>query len=185
MHFNPFLVDLLSSVPSLLLDVPLTLVDGFLRSLGLTALGPDLALVHPLRAIRPSWFVQLLLGGSIGMSGAFLISVLNLWGPSWEFSSKGLHELVWELWAPWVLTLLYMVLRGSSPDVNTLSSLLTARHWGEKRTLFLTEEEARAVIAVIYISALFLRRFGIWSGSLGPLYSGTAARRAVVAKKIQ
>ena len=156
---------LLLSLPPLAVELPLIITDSFLRSLAITSAGTDLALAS---AHRNSWITQIAMGGIAGAASAVLLLTCNLWSPAgWHVSSVNLSSVPWDVYGPFVLSMIYVALRGTHPAINNLTLFATAGVWGGKGTYFLTAEEARTVVALIFATVVTLRRLGIYSFALG------------------
>lgn len=165
LYLFPFLKAFLLSLPSLLVDLPLIIGDSFLRTLAVTSYGADLALKSP---YRESWFTQIAMGGLCGSASTMTLQVLNLWSPSgWRFTSENLSPVPWDMYGPFLLSVIYVALRGTHPVMNNLSQFATAGIWGTKSTIYLNADEARTVIALIFSTVVTLRRLGIYSFSIG------------------
>ena len=165
LYLFPFLKAFLLSLPSLLIDLPLIIGDSFLRTLAVTSYGTDLALKSPYHG---SWFTQIAMGGLCGSSSTIALQVLNLWSPSgWRFTSENLSPVPWDIYGPFLLSVIYVTLRGTHPVINNLSQFATAGIWGAKSTIYLNADEARTVIAIIFSTVVILRRLGIYSFSIG------------------
>jgi hypothetical protein len=165
LYLSPFIKAFLLSLPPILIDLPLIIGDSFLRTLAVTSYGTDLALQSPYRG---SWFTQIAMGGICGSAAAVVLLSFNLWSPSgWRFTSENLSPLTWDVYGPFVLSTIYVALRGTHPVINNLSTFTSAGIWGTKTTRFLNGEEARTVIALIFATVVTLRRLGIYSFSIG------------------
>lgn len=170
LYFSPFLKSFLLSLPPVLIDLPLIVSDSFLRTLAVTSYGTELAIKSPYRG---SWFTQVAAGGLSGSASAFALSTLNLWSPSgWRFTSENLSPMTWDMYGPFVLSVIHVALRGTHPVINNLSMFATAGVWGGKGTGFLDAEEARTAIALIFATVVILRRLGIYSFAFGNPTSG-------------
>lgn len=155
----------LLSLPPIVVDLPLIIGDSFLRTLAVTSYGTDLAIQSPYRA---SWFSQVASGGISGSASAMALATLNLWSPSgWRFTSENLSPVTWDIYGPFVLSAIYVTLRGTHPAINNLSMFATAGIWGTKGTRYLNAEEARTVISILFATVVTLRRLGIYSFSFG------------------
>jgi hypothetical protein len=155
----------LLSLPSIAVDLPLIIGDSFLRTLAVTSYGSELAIQSPYRA---SWFSQIAMGGLAGAASPMTLATLNLWSPSgWRFTSENLSPVSFDIYGPWVLSTLYVALRGSHPAINNLSVFATAGLWGAKGTHYLNADEARTVISMIFATVVTIRRLGIYSFSFG------------------
>jgi len=78
----------------------------------------------------------------------------------------------WDVYGPFVLSTIYVALRGSHPVINNISSVSTGGAWGVKGTRYLNAEEARTVIALIFAMVVTLRQLDIYSFSLGKPTTG-------------
>lgn len=152
-------------MPSLAVDLPLIIGDAFLRTLAVTSYGTDLAL---LSAHRGSWFTQIAMGGFAGSASAMLLLTCNLWSPAgWHFNSANLSTLTWDVYGPFVLSTVYVALRGTHPAVNNLTMVATGGLWGGKGTFFLTAEEGKTAVALVFATVVTVRRLGIYSFAIG------------------
>jgi hypothetical protein len=108
------------------------------------------------------------MGGLSGSASALTLQTLNLWSPSgWRFTSENLSPMPWDVYGPFILSTIYVALRGSHTVVNNLSAVSTAGAWGVKGTRYLNAEEARTVIAMINATVMSLRRLGVFSFAFG------------------
>ena len=153
------------SLPPLAVELPLVISDSLLRSLAITTAGTDIALAS---AHRNSWVTQIGMGGIAGAASTILLLTCNLWSPAgWHFSSVNLSTVPWDVYGPFVLSTIYVALRGTHPAINNLTMFATAGVWGGKGTYFLAAEEARTVVILIFVAVVTLRRLGIYSFALG------------------
>ena len=184
LYISPVLKSFLLSLPPIVIDLPLIIGDSFLRTLAVTSYGTDLALQSPYRA---SWFSQVAVGGISGSASAMALATLNLWSPSgWRFTSENLSPVTWDIYGPFVLSSIYVALRGTHPAINNLSMFASAGIWGTKGTRYLNAEEARTVISMIFATIVTLRRLGIYSFSFGrPIQVHTVGGRAEGDKKVR
>ena len=165
LYFSPFLKAFLLSLPSIAIDLPLIIGDSFLRTLAVTSFGTELALQSPYRG---SWFTQIAMGGISGAASATALLTLNLWSPSgWRFTSENLSPMPFDIYGPFLLSTVYVALRGTHGAINNLTMFATAGAWGTKGTYYLNAEEARTVIAMIFATVVILRRLGIYSFAFG------------------
>jgi hypothetical protein len=165
LYFSPFLKSFLLSLPSLLIDLPIIIGDSFLRTLAVTSYGTDLALKSPYRG---SWFTQIAMGGLAGSASGLAMQTLNLWSPTgWRFSSENLSPMTWDVYGSFILSTIYVAVRGSHPVINNISAVSTAGGWGVRNTKYLNAEEARTLIAMINATVVTLRRLGIFSFTIG------------------
>jgi hypothetical protein len=164
-YVSPFLKAFLLSLPALPLELPIVVSDAFLRAQSITTDGSELAFKSPYSA---SWFMQLAIGGVCGGASTFTRELFNLWGPSgWRFTSDNLAPLPWDIYGAWILSATYIALRGTHPAVNNVVGMVTAGSWGVKGTVYLGEEEAHTVVALIHATVVTMRRLGIYSFALG------------------
>lgn len=183
LYISPVLKSFLLSLPPIVIDLPLIIGDSFLRTLAVTSYGTDLALQSPYRA---SWFSQVALGGISGSASAMALATLNLWSPSgWRFTSENLSPVTWDIYGPFVLSSVYVTLRGTHPAINNLSMFASAGIWGTKGTRYLNAEEARTVISMIFATVVTLRRLGIYSFSFGRPVQVRTLREAEGDKKVR
>ena len=165
LYFFPFLKAFLLSLPSIAIDLPLIIADSFLRTLAVTSFGTELALQSPYRG---SWFTQIAMGGLSGAAPIIALLTLNLWSPSgWRFTSENLSPVSFDIYGPFLLSTVYVALRGTHGAVNNLVMFATAGGWGTKGTYYLNAEEARTVIAMIFATVVTLRGLGIYSFAFG------------------
>jgi hypothetical protein len=165
LYVSPILKGFLLSLPSVVVDLPLIIGDSFLRTLAVTAYGSELAIQS---VYRGSWFSQIAMGGLAGAASPMTLATLNLWSPSgWRFTSENLSPVTFDIWGPWVLSTIYVALRGSHTAINNLSVFATAGLWGTKGTRYLSADEARTVISMIFATVVIIRRLGIYSFSFG------------------
>ena len=165
LYISPVLKEFLLSLPPIVVDLPPIIGDSLLRTLAVTSYGTDLALQSP---YRTSWFSQIALGGLSGSASPMALATLNLWSPSgWRFTSENLSPVTWDIYGPFVLSTIYVTLRGTHPAVNNLSSFASAGIWGTKVTRYLNADEARTVVSIIFATVVTLRRLGIYSFAFG------------------
>lgn len=165
LFFSPIIKAFLLSLPSVVVDLPLVVADAILRTLAVTTYGSDLAIRSP---YSYSWFTQIAVGGLCGSSAAIVLSAFSLWSPTgWRFTSENLSPVTWEMYGPFILSTTYVALRGTHPVINNLFVFATAGAWGIKGQRYLTADEARTVIAIIFATVVTLRRLGIYSFSFG------------------
>jgi len=108
------------------------------------------------------------MGGLSGAASGLALQVLNLWSPSgWRFTSENLSPLPWDVYGPFILSTIYVALRGTHGVVNNLSAFTTMGAWGIKGTRYLNADEARTFIAIMNATVMTLRRLGIYSFSFG------------------
>lgn len=165
LYLSPILKAFLLSFPPIVVDLPLVLVDAFLRTMTITTFGVDLAIQSQ---YRDSWFMQIAMGGICGSAAAVVLLSCNLWSPSgWRFTSENLSPMTWDVYGPFILSTIYVTLRGTHPIINNISAYATVGIWGPKSTGFLRPDEARTVVALIFATVVTLRRLGIYSFSIG------------------
>jgi hypothetical protein len=96
------------------------------------------------------------------------LATLNLWSPSgWRFTSENLSPVTWDIYGPFVLSTIYVTLRGTHAAINNLSSFASAGIWGTKGTRYLNADEARTVVSIIFATVVTMRRLGIYSFAFG------------------
>jgi hypothetical protein len=165
LYLSPFLKAFLLSLPPIFIDLPFIIVDSASRAQTTTAKGIELALQS---SYRKSWFTQIAMGGLSGAASTASLLILNLWSPSgWRFTSENLSPIPFDIYGPFVLSTIYVALRGTHGAINNICVFVTAGGWGTKGTQYLNGDEARAVIAMIFVTVLTLRRLGIYSFSFG------------------
>jgi hypothetical protein len=165
LYLSPFLKSFLLSFPPILVDLPLIITDSFLRTLAVTTFGSELVVASPYRA---SWFAQIALGGLAASASTFTLQTLNLWSPSgWRFTSENLSPMTFDIYGPFLLSTLYVALRGTHPAINNIAVFATAGAWGRKGTHYLTADESRAAISIIFATVVTLRRLGIYTFNIG------------------
>ena len=165
LYFSPFLKAFLLSLPPIAVDLPLIISDSCLRTLAVTTYGTELALQSPYRG---SWFTQIAMGGLSGAAPTTALLTLNLWSPSgWRFTSENLSPMPFDIYGPFLLSTVYVALRGTHGAINNLVMFATAGGWGTKGTYFLNAEEAHTVVVMIFATVVVLRRLGIYSFAFG------------------
>ena len=108
------------------------------------------------------------MGGLSGAAATTALLTLSLWSPSgWRFTAENLSPIPFDIYGPFLLSTVYVALRGSHGAINNIFMFATAGEWGTKGTRFLSADEARTVVAMIFATVIIIRRLGIYSFSLG------------------
>lgn len=168
LHVLAPLRDFVLSVPLWLIEAVTLPADLVLKGVNLCDGGVELALAH--RQLKYNAAVAATVaGGIIGTAGYACIACLGVFQRQWQLRCPGATTPVgkgveWDWYGPFVLSLLYIALRGIDRDLNDIVAKLTL---GKLRAgwvygKYLNKSQARAVVTTLQTILLGGRSLGTW-----------------------
>lgn len=165
-HNSALARGMLNMIPTAIFDLITVPADVVLKSRVICATGVDSITSHYSASVKHNWFAPIFTGGSVGSAGFMLLNGLSLWSPSWTLSARHLDSAEWDMYGPYLLSLVYLALQGSNPQINNLVWSLSQGVIGGKRARYFTKEEARALIMIGHLAVEGARQMNVWSGRL-------------------
>ncbi|BFZ55710.1 hypothetical protein PYCC9005_002751 [Savitreella phatthalungensis] len=176
LHIVKPIRDVLLSLPPLVVDLATLPADAILKTANMIGAGTELALIHKAAAVRANPWAPTIAGGLVGAAGYASLSLLDLFSPVWHISAPGVSGAEWDLYGPFVLSAVYAFSRGTNRTLNELLHLISFGKLASRRQIYLSADEARALVTLIQLVLQTVRSLGFWSLKLG-----NVSRRRLVA----
>lgn len=183
-HNSALVRSLVGALPSQVFDLLTMPADAMLKVTNICGVGVDGITSHYSASVKHNFFAPILVGGSVGSAGFLSLTGLNLFTPVWTLSTR-IDAVEWELYGPYVLSFLYLALKGSNPQINNAVWSLSQGVLGGRSAKYFSKDEARALVVLTQMGVHVVKSMGVWNGRLPGGFTGPVpASRYTEAKKL-